>query len=192
MCVCLFVYLLQVMGCSSCCVVLCVFFYEYLLSQSHLTTGGLPPISSSWRQALWDSRHRNFIFQLNIFSYSPYVTYSIMRGRICRLQLLLVLASAVILRSESRGTHDHIRDSPNMEGQVPVFISPRNRLGRLYPQAVRSLFIASYDFRIFFHVNGRGNSLRWPHNTLYPQSLALTSLTSGGRSVGGYNCFKSW
>jgi hypothetical protein len=26
----------------------------------------------------------------------------------CRLQLLLVLASAIILRSESRGNHDHI------------------------------------------------------------------------------------
>jgi hypothetical protein len=39
------------------------------------------------------------------------------------------LASIVILKSESCGTHDHIslsqfRDSPNLEGQVPVFISP--------------------------------------------------------------------
>jgi hypothetical protein len=25
---------------------------------------------------------------------------------------------------------------------------------------------------------------RWPHNTLYPQKLALTSPTGGGRSVG--------
>jgi hypothetical protein len=30
------------------------------------------------------------------------------RGRVCCLQLLLVLASTVILGSESRGTHDHI------------------------------------------------------------------------------------
>jgi hypothetical protein len=56
---------------------------------------------------------------------------SLTRGRICRLQLLLALASAVILGSESRWTHDHIllsqvRDSPNLEGQVTVFISPRN------------------------------------------------------------------
>jgi hypothetical protein len=29
-------------------------------------------------------------------------------GRVCRLQLLLALASAVILGSESRGTFDHI------------------------------------------------------------------------------------
>jgi hypothetical protein len=30
-------------------------------------------------------------------------------------------------------------------------------------------------------INGRGNSLRWPRNTLYLQKLALTSPTSGGR-----------
>jgi hypothetical protein len=30
----------------------------------------------------------------------------------------------------------------------------------------------------------RGNSLRRPRDTLYPQRLALTSPTSGGRSVG--------
>jgi hypothetical protein len=33
---------------------------------------------------------------------------SLTRGRVCCLQLLLVLASAVILGSESRGTRDHI------------------------------------------------------------------------------------
>jgi hypothetical protein len=34
--------------------------------------------------------------------------FSLTRGRVCRLQLLLALASAVILGSESRGTRDHI------------------------------------------------------------------------------------
>jgi hypothetical protein len=38
-----------------------------------------------------------------------------------------------------------IRDFPNLEGQVPVFISPRNRVAQLYPQALGSLFVASYD-----------------------------------------------
>jgi hypothetical protein len=33
---------------------------------------------------------------------------------------------------------------PNLEGQVPVFISPRN-MARLYSQALGSLFVASYD-----------------------------------------------
>jgi hypothetical protein len=81
----------------------------------------------------------NFIFQTNTCGYSPYVTSSLKRGWICRLQLLLVLASAVVLGFKSRGTHDHIllsqiRDFSNLEGQVPVFISPRNRVTQLYPR----------------------------------------------------------
>jgi hypothetical protein len=62
---------------------------------------------------------------------------SLMRGWVCHLQLLLALPSAVMLGSESRRTHDHIspsqiRDSPNLEGQVPVFTSPRNRVAWLH------------------------------------------------------------
>jgi hypothetical protein len=42
-------------------------------------------------------------------------------------------------------THDRIllsqiQDSPNLEGQVPVFISPRNRVTRLYPPGTAFLF----------------------------------------------------
>jgi hypothetical protein len=33
-------------------------------------------------------------------------------------------------------------------------------------------------------INGCGDPLRWPRDTLYPQKLALTSPTSSGRSVG--------
>jgi hypothetical protein len=77
---------------------------------------------------------------------------SLTRERVCRLQLLLVLSSRVILGSKSRETRDHIllsqiRDSPNLEGQVPVFISPRNRVAQLYPQALGSFFVATYDSR---------------------------------------------
>jgi hypothetical protein len=73
-----------------------------------------------------------------------------MRERECRLQLMLGLASKFILGPESRGTRDHIllsqlRDTPNLDGQVPVFISPRNRVAQLYPQALNFLFVASYD-----------------------------------------------
>jgi hypothetical protein len=58
---------------------------------------------------------------------------SLMRGQVWRLQLLLVLASAVVLRSVSSGTHDQIllsqiRGFFNLGSQVPVFISPRNRV----------------------------------------------------------------
>jgi hypothetical protein len=62
-----------------------------------------------------------------------------MRGCVYRLQLLKVLASAVILGSDSFGTHDHnmlpqIRDSSKLEGQVAVFISPRYMVAQLYPK----------------------------------------------------------
>jgi hypothetical protein len=104
-------------------------------SQTCFTTGGLPPISSSWRQVLWDSRPVFFISQPNTCGYSPYVTSSLTRGWVCRLQLLLVLASAVILRSESRGTRDQILLSQMREEPGP----------RIYiPQVLGSLFIASY------------------------------------------------
>jgi hypothetical protein len=47
-------------------------------SQSYFTTGGLPPISSSWRQVPWDSRPE-IIFQLNLRGNTPYVTFSLTR-----------------------------------------------------------------------------------------------------------------
>jgi hypothetical protein len=41
--------------------------------KSYFMIGGLPPITSSWRQAPWDSRPELF-FQLNTCGNSPYVT----------------------------------------------------------------------------------------------------------------------
>jgi hypothetical protein len=79
--------------------------------------------------------HDQQFFQMNTCCHSPYVTSSLTRGCVCRLQLLLALLRAVILRLLSQ-----IRDSPNLEGQVPVFTSPRNRVDRLHPQALSSLF----------------------------------------------------
>jgi hypothetical protein len=101
----------------------------FVQSQSYFTTGGLLPISSPWRQAPCGPTTRIFIFQLNTCSYSPYVTSSLTRGCVCRLQLLLFLASAVILRSGSRGTHDHIllsqiRDSPTSRPRSPYLCPP--------------------------------------------------------------------
>jgi hypothetical protein len=59
----------------------------------------------------------NFIVQLNTCGHSSYVASRLTRGWVCRLQLLLALASAIILGSESRETHEHvllsqIRDFP--------------------------------------------------------------------------------
>jgi hypothetical protein len=69
-------------------------------------------------------------------------------GRLCRLKFLLALAGLVTVGSESLGTHDHIlmsqiRDSPNLEGQVPVFI-PRRKVSQLCLKALGSLLVASY------------------------------------------------
>jgi hypothetical protein len=105
-------------------------------SQSYFTTGGSSPISLSWRQTPWDPWPELLLSNW---------TFAV----IASSQLLLALASAVTLRSEFRGAHEHIllsqiRYFPNVEDQVPVFISPRNRVGRLYPQALGSLLVASY------------------------------------------------
>jgi hypothetical protein len=40
-------------------------------------------------------------------------------------------------------------DSPNLENQVAVFISPKNRVTQLYPQVTGSLFVASYDSQCY-------------------------------------------
>jgi hypothetical protein len=55
--------------------------------------------------------------------------------------------------SESRGAHDNIYcftlETPQLKGQVPVFISPRNKVDQLKPQALGSLFLASYDSQAY-------------------------------------------
>jgi hypothetical protein len=67
------------------------------------------------------------------------------RGRVCNLlvNLLLDLPEHSLLgRSPAELTtifYCLIWDSPNLEGQVPVFISPRNRVAQLYPRALDSL-----------------------------------------------------
>jgi hypothetical protein len=91
----------------------------------------------------------NFIFKLNTCGYIPYVTSSLTRRWVCRLLLLLVFASTVILRSESRGANGYILlsqilNSPNLELQVLVFISPTNRVSQLYSLILGSLFVAYY------------------------------------------------
>jgi hypothetical protein len=100
---------------------------------------------------------------------------SLMRGQVCHLQLLLVLASTAILASKSRRTHSQIllsqiRDFPDLEVQVPVFISLRNRVIQLYPQALGCHLL-------------RLAGLRWryssppPHGMLYKN--VLPTVTTG-------------
>jgi hypothetical protein len=113
----------------------CIYFTA---NQFVLATSPLRPTTST------------FIFQLNTCGYSPYETSSLTRGWVFRLQLLLGLASAVILMFESRGTHDHIllsqiRDSPNLEGQVPVFITPRHWVPFSSPPTTRRATVVVFN-----------------------------------------------
>jgi hypothetical protein len=74
-----------------------------------------------------------FLFSVWRLRVSWCVAPSLTRGRVCNLlvQLLLGLARAVTVGSKSRRTHGHILLShlrlPNLEGQVPVFISSGTR-----------------------------------------------------------------
>jgi hypothetical protein len=104
--------------------------------------------SLSWCQApIWGPTS-DFYFCQAVAGLLIWVTLSDKR-QVCHLQFLVAIPSAVVLMSESCGIHDHILlshigDSPNLEGQVTTFISPRNRVAQLYPQALGYLFV-TYD-----------------------------------------------
>jgi hypothetical protein len=87
-----------------------------------------------------------FLFLLEISFWQLRVCYfvapSLTRGRVCNLLYNCFWASPAELTAIF---YCLIWDSPNLEGQVPVFISPKNKVVQLYPRALRSLFIASYD-----------------------------------------------
>jgi hypothetical protein len=87
----------------------------------------------------------NFIFQLNTCSYSPSVASSLTRGWVCSLKLLLTLTSAVILRSHDHILLPQIRNSPQPGGPGPRIYIPRDRVARLYPRALGSVFVSSYN-----------------------------------------------
>jgi hypothetical protein len=57
--------------------------------------------------------------------------------------------SAIILRAEFRGTHDHIllsqiRDSPQPKVPGPRIYIPRNRVARLYLKAQQRVYVLKY------------------------------------------------
>jgi hypothetical protein len=146
--------------------------FRSLSSSSYFTTGGLPPISSPWRQAPWRSRPEIFFPQLNTWGCSPYVTSSLTRGWLCRLQLLLAFASIVILGSESRGTHDNIllsqiRDSPQPEGPGPCIYILQGQGGPFIPPDT------GFPFRRLLRLAG----LRWRYSNSPPHGHWPTTIT---------------
>jgi hypothetical protein len=74
--------------------------------ESYVTTDGQSD-SVSWNKApTWGLRPD--LYYCQTVARLLCGTLSLTRGQFCRLQLLLVLASAVFLGSESRGTRDHL------------------------------------------------------------------------------------
>jgi hypothetical protein len=102
----------------------------------------------------------NCIFQLNTCGYSPYVTSSLPRGRVC----LLVLASAVILRFQFRGTQDQILFSdsrlPQPGGPGLRIYIPQEQGGPIIPPGT------GFPFRRL-----RLAGLRWRYSTPPPQGI---------------------
>jgi hypothetical protein len=117
-------------------------------SQSYVTTDD-QSANMSWCQAT-TLGPKPYFYHCQTVAGSLMWAACLTRGRCCRLQLLLAVANAVIVGSESCGANDHIllpqiRDSPSVEGQVPVFTFPRNRMNQLYRQALGSFSVACYD-----------------------------------------------
>jgi hypothetical protein len=88
-------------------------------------------------------------FQLNTCGHCPYVTSSLMRGWVCRLQMLLALASG---HSQIRVQKDSwpnfaVSDSsfPQPGGPGPRIYIPQEQGGPVISQAPGFLFVVSYD-----------------------------------------------
>jgi hypothetical protein len=106
--------------------------------------------SLSWCQAASDQ----FFFLIEIFFRHLLGCYcvapSLTRGRVSNLLCNFFWAlteQSLLGRSPAELTaifYCLIWDSPNLEGQIPVFISPRNRVAQLYPRVLGSFFVASY------------------------------------------------
>jgi hypothetical protein len=105
-------------------------------------------------------------FNWKIWGYSPYVTSSLTRGLVYRLQFLLVLASTAILGSESRATHDHtVPDSrlPQPGGPGPRIYIPQEQGGPVIPPGT------GFPFRRLVQLAG----LWWRYSTPPPHGFHL-------------------
>jgi hypothetical protein len=59
-----------------------------------------------------------------------------------RMHLLFIITAGPCQCSHSLVTDSKL---PKLKAQVPIFISPTNRVAQLYPQALGSLFVTSCD-----------------------------------------------
>jgi hypothetical protein len=108
-------------------------------------------------------------FSVDSCGFVVFVAPSLTRGRVCNSLLNCFWAlpeQSLLSRSPVELTaifYCLVWDSPNLEGQVPVFISPRNRVAQLYPRALGSLSAASYD----------SQGLRWRYSNPPPHGESV-------------------
>jgi hypothetical protein len=143
-------------------------------SQSYITTDG-QSASLFWCQApIWHPRPIFPLLSFIIFRQFDDVGRPLWR-EVGSVVFSFCWASPALPSSDdSHGTHEHILlswDSPNLEGQVPVFISPRNKVAHLYPRALG--FSVMFPPQVFLFVVESG---------LYWQSL-LQQSSPGSPSI---------
>jgi hypothetical protein len=115
-------------------------------SRNYFTTDS-QSVSTSWyRVCLWDLRPyiiscRNVtVWNLRCCTYGA---PSLTRGWVCNLQCNR--SKVRVAQNPKPYSTVSSETPPNLEGQVPVFISPTNRVVQLYPRALGSLYVVSHD-----------------------------------------------
>jgi hypothetical protein len=101
---------------------------------------------------------------------------SLMRDRVCCLQLLLILTSEVILWSESHGTHNHIilsDSSPQPGGPGPRIYIPQEQGGPVISPGT------GFPFRHLLRLTG----LQWRYSNLPPRESDHTPCFIANKSA---------
>jgi hypothetical protein len=128
---------------------------ELCQSQSYFMTGGLPPITSSWRQAPWGSRPE-ISFQLNPYGHSSYITYSLMRGQVCLLWICLAFVKCMYRTfSESKSNQSYSMTG----GLPPISSSSRQALWDPRPEIFFNWTLAVTELSRVLCYNRRSVSL---------------------------------
>jgi hypothetical protein len=116
--------------------------------------------------------------------FSWYGAPSLTRGRVCSLQSLLGLASAVFLGSQSHGTHDHISTVSNLSLPKPgrpgsCIYFPQEEGSQVIPHRLGFVFILSVMFDVLMALN-MTVTISWV--------LTLRHLVECWQFFGGYCC----
>jgi hypothetical protein len=130
-------------------------------SQSYVTTDG-QSVSLPWCQApTWGSRPDCYYCQ----TLDDFFIWGALSDERTGMSFTIAagLAGGVILGSESLGTHDHIllfqiRDSPNLEGQIPHIYVSQEQGGPVIPPGI------GFSFRRLLRLAG----LRWGYSNPPP------------------------